>query len=117
MAYTFCDQMLDGLATWREHEEDPATRQALFAAINAFIDEHRRHSGLEPLLSTRVIDMIDDPDDEEECNSVIAGPCGPMSTGLLEMNKAASAKVAESIIDELGLDLLKKHAPPPATEE
>ncbi len=77
MAYTYCSQMIGALHELREYEEDPATRQALFAAIMAFVDEHQRHSGWEPTLSTRVIDMVPNPDDEEEVNSVMARPCAP----------------------------------------
>lgn len=112
MAYTFCDYMLDALSDLRQYEDDPATKQALFAAIHAFIDEHRRHSGLTPNLETRVIDMVSDPDDEDETNSVIAGPCASMSSSLLTETKRPSEIVANQIMDDLGLDLLKQHIPP-----
>ena len=110
MAYTFCDYMLDALADLREHEEDPATRQALFAAIQAFVDEHLRHSGQKPSLSARVIDMVDNPDDEEECNSVFAGPCNLVPSAITAESKRQSTKIAYQIMDDLELDLLRKHA-------
>ena len=113
MAYTFCDYMLDALSDLGQYEDDPATKQALFAAIHAFIDEHRRHSRLTPNLETRVIDMVSDPDDEDEINSVIAGPCAAMPSPLLAETKRPSEIVANQIMDDLGLDLLKQYAPSP----
>ncbi|MCY4475616.1 MAG: hypothetical protein OXC83_09320 [Chloroflexi bacterium] len=111
MAYTFCDYMLGALNDLRQYEDDPATKQALFAAIHAFVDEHRRHSRLTPNLETRVIDMVLDPDDEEETNSMIAGPCVAMPSPLLAETKRPSEIVANRIMDDLGLDLLKQYAP------
>ena len=113
MAYTFCDYILGALSDLRQYEDDPATRQALFAAIQAFVDEHRRHSGLTPNLETRVIDMVSDPDDEDETNSVIAGSCAAMPSPRVAETKRPSEIVAYQIMDDLGLDLLKQYAPPP----
>ena len=116
MTYTFCDYMLDALHDLHEYEEDPATRQSLFAAINAFIDEHRRHSGFEPTLTTRVIDMLPDVDDEEEVNSVVAGPCKPVPPVVLEASHQAAVENATAIMDDLRLDLLKKYSEEPNSE-
>ena len=110
MSYTFCNYMLDALHDLRDYEEDPATRQSLFAAINAFVDEHRRHSGLEPVLATRVIDMLSDVDDEEEINSVVAGPCQQVPSSVLETSHQASIDIANAVMDDLGLDSLKKYS-------
>ena len=116
MAYTTCDYMLDALSDLRQYEEQPATRQALFAAVCAFVDEHRRHSGLNPLLTQRVIDLVPDPDDEEEVNSIMAGRCKRLPPGVSETSHQASVDMANAIMDNRGLNLLKKYSEEPGSE-
>ena len=110
MTYTYCNYMLDSLHDLREYEEHPTTRRALLAAIFAFLDEHMRHTGQQPLLATRVIDMIDNPDDEEECNSLVGEPCAELPMRISVQSKQQSAEIAHQIMDDLGLDLLKQHS-------
>ena len=116
MAYTTCQYMIDSLHDLKQHEEQPATRQALFAAICALIDEHQRHTGLPPMLARRVIDMVPEPDDEEEVYSIISGPCRPLPPGVLASSHQAAVNNAIAIMDDLGLDLLMKYSEEPNSE-
>ena len=71
-----CEYILEAIYTLREYEEDVGTRRALSAAILAMTDEHRRHSGENPLLQMSIIAQGEDPaTDDDDTEPPDQHPC------------------------------------------